>query len=181
MPLEWFDDTEAFEKTSLYMSLANNDRDSNTTIPAQSRYFFQGAAKLTNMPDWEWRKCVAIQYNPSRNQFLIQWDDAQRTKKWVSRLNIMFEGEDRNQFYLRIERAVKARNEVEAEMEYNKRIAGFDVPNMAPLPDFMTLGTLRKVGMKVTNRDFRVLVSPYAPKTRKNQRNSFSRIVKVPG
>ena len=73
------------------------------------------------------RPCSVLDYDEATSKFLIEWDDGGATK-YVSRLNLIFESEDRRAFENATALAKQTRNVVEAEMRYAHRVESMRVP-----------------------------------------------------
>lgn len=76
--------------------------------PAESKWHTTGGR-------WEWRPCLVLLYDEEREQFLIRWSSSNR-KKYVSRLNLRFNDEDKHSFALRLQAAHLQRLATEARV-----------------------------------------------------------------
>eukprot|EP00906_Rhabdomonas_costata_P002297 RCo003671 len=105
LPLEEFDDEELDSMTP--QEWVNLGRDSGGT-PALSKFHFDDSFS-------DWAPCRVLDYNDEKSEFLIQWND-NANQKWVKRLNLLFDDEDRDQWKKRLQYAVTLRGEAEARM-----------------------------------------------------------------
>ncbi|KAJ3395101.1 hypothetical protein HDU92_006186 [Lobulomyces angularis] len=141
LPLEWFDDSE-YEIHSPRQWLEMGDGKGGPTL-AFSRFFTYPEQDAL---DWEWLPCDVLDYDGEKSSYLVKWHQNQQTK-FVKRLNLIFDLEDRNFFYKRLEKAIKRRNFAETKKNY------FDCINtkvedsvIGPLPQQLRAAVLNKLG-----------------------------------
>ncbi|KAI8917405.1 hypothetical protein BC831DRAFT_438561, partial [Entophlyctis helioformis] len=158
LPLEAFDDTEQFEMHSPEGWLALGREMGLDGTPAFSRYHFTATGERSaRVTEWEWTKCLVVDFDSATQMYLIQWHDHAGSRKWVRRLNLLFVVEDRDLFFRRIESAVKLRSLAELESEYVGKIMKQSIEGMAPFPDSLKLGALERIGRPLKKKDYAVL------------------------
>jgi hypothetical protein len=128
--------------------------------PALSRYRTIGK----ELNEWEWSSCSAIAFDDSKNMFLIKWPTG--NKKWVNRLNLYFEFENRETYFTLIENALMTKNKMLQEYEYEKIIKNHKLVGITELPYFLKLGVLEKIARTITPNELPLIV--FYSNTRKN-------------
>lgn len=105
MPLEWFDDLTFESRTgSEWVSYGPQNGQSYTI--AYSRFY--SYPESSEVMDWEWLPVNVISYDGKKDAYLVEWH-CNGQQKQVKRLNLLFEGENRDLFYQRVEKALKRR------------------------------------------------------------------------
>ncbi|KAJ3158327.1 hypothetical protein HDU86_003036, partial [Geranomyces michiganensis] len=114
LPLDAFDDPEFETKTPSEWLDVGPGRGLPSTI-GYSRYFRYTSDTTT--ASWSWLRCSVLAYDPASNLYLIEWHPS-GPQKLVKRLNLLFEDENRERFYRRIEYAILQRARVFEERKY---------------------------------------------------------------
>ncbi len=105
--LEWFDDPEFETRSGLEWVLLSKNF-SKRGPAAVSRFYAYPESEL----EWRWLPCHVVDYDEKSEFYTIEWIDSKQQKQ-VKRLNLLFEEEDRERFFRRLEYAVKMRSETE--------------------------------------------------------------------
>lgn len=166
MPLEWFDDITFESRGGEEWVQYGPSNGQPFTIGFSRFYTYPEAAELL---DWEWLPVDVLSYDSKKDAYLVEWHSNRQRKK-VKRLNLLFEGENRDSFYKRIEKALKRRyfSESMHQSQSNWKIIGrskyrtkieqnIDDTKVGPLPDALKFGVLSKIG-KVSNKQLSILV-----------------------
>ena len=152
LALELFDDPIYEIKNPQEMIQLAKDRNERGA-KGYSRYYQYHDEKT----DWDWIPCLVLDYNQETKLYLIEWIPS-RVQKHVNRLNILFEFEDKELFYKRIEQAVRTRNQVEKEAAYKETIMQYESKNIVPLPKSWKIGILDRISMNITVKDMPIIV-----------------------
>ncbi|KAJ1562907.1 hypothetical protein HK096_003550 [Nowakowskiella sp. JEL0078] len=153
-PLEWFDDIE-YEKMTPEQFINIGKEQGLKGTPALTRFFFYPDSDS----DWEWAKCLVLDFSSEKNMFLVEWKDSGQ-KKLVKRLNLLFEAEDHENFYRRIEYAIKMRDYFEKFCEHTHFIMQVEDDLVCQFPENIKHSLLSKLSKFENSRHFkRVLVS----------------------
>ncbi|KNC52665.1 dynein heavy chain domain-containing protein [Thecamonas trahens ATCC 50062] len=133
-PLSFFDDA-TFDELNEKLSLPN--------------YAVSGLSKFFDVDgSWSWKPCLVVGYNADKALYQIEWL-SNHSLKWVSRLNLVFDGEDMSLFGARLQAALVARREAEAMLRYNVRIDLMPTDGLPELDDAAYASIVKRVG-----RDF---------------------------
>jgi hypothetical protein len=135
-PLELFDDT-SFETKTLEQLSKPGQR-------AVSKWFLTEGS-------WEWRPCTVLGYDEKREQFLIEWD-GNKTRKHVSRLNLRFDDENKQQFALRLQAAHELRLACEARVSRNMRIDLLDYSDVHEPPPSHYIEIVSRIGPRTMQK-----------------------------
>lgn len=106
-PLEWFDDPEFETRSGSEWVLLSKNFNKKGAV-AVSRFFSYPESEL----EWKWAPCNVIDYDSKSDFYIIEWTETKQQKQ-VKRLNLLFEEENRERFFRRLEYAVKMRSETE--------------------------------------------------------------------
>ncbi|KAI9096227.1 dynein heavy chain and region D6 of dynein motor-domain-containing protein [Phlyctochytrium arcticum] len=143
--LDLYDDPE-FEVHSPAEWLALGTTKGQKGALGYSRYFQYGEAEA----EWQWLPCFVLDYDSASQRYLIEWIPS-GPQKYVRRLNILFDIEDREMFYRRIETAIKARTLITKQADYLNDIDQRDGSHLYPLPKSLKRAILDRLGYKVTS------------------------------
>ena len=153
-PLESFDDP--FYETMNPLEMIRSAKAKNEKgARAFSRYFQHGFA--SEKSEWDWLPCYVLDYDDKEKLFTIEWIPSGIRKK-ARRLNILFDGEDREVFYERIEHAVRTRNEYEKESKHQHNIEAYLVRKIAPLSRETKVSMIERIGMPIKVGQLHVIV-----------------------
>ena len=87
--------------------------------------------------EWVWAACDVLAYNPPDAQYVVQWMDldykGQVKCKFVNRLNLCFDDENRQDFLDRVADAEARRRRAEANMRYHLYVHSQPVDEVVPL------------------------------------------------
>jgi len=97
----------------------------------------------------EWRPCTIHDYRALDEMYLIRWD-CNGKQKWVSRLNVLFEAEDADNFQHRRQVAVETRARSEAQMRYNRTVDAMSTESQLQLPTQQFRRVVHRVGRYLT-------------------------------
>ncbi|KAK3257200.1 hypothetical protein CYMTET_33704 [Cymbomonas tetramitiformis] len=141
-PLESFDDPTFEEPGAMSRSVYAYMRRPKTER-AHSRWFFQDGS-------FEWRPVRVVDQKQSTVgdqawQYCIQWEATGR-EKWVSRFNLLFEGEDESLLQERRAVAYNNRREAESALVRDVRIRSIPLSAAAAMPKKLQDGILARVG-----------------------------------
>ena len=81
----------------------------------------------------EWRRCFVLDYIEKTDRYLIQWVCNSKTK-YVGRLNLIFDAENRRVYESSVHQARQTRSIVESELRYAYRVQSMLVPEGLRLP-----------------------------------------------
>jgi hypothetical protein len=104
-PIEWFDDL-TFESRNGDEWVQYGPLNGQPFTIAYSRFYTYPEA--SELLDWEWLPVNVLSYEEKKDSYLVEWH-CNKQRKFVKRLNLLFEGENRDSFYKRIEKALKRR------------------------------------------------------------------------
>ncbi|KAJ3091583.1 Dynein heavy chain 1, axonemal [Quaeritorhiza haematococci] len=144
LPLEWFDNLE-YETRSPEEWVLLGPQQGLPGTPAFSRYHSLSAPDYAR---WQWQPCWVIGYD---NQFgyKVRWRKWNVTK-YVKRLNLCFEAEDRDTFYKRVEFALKGRAQTLESQEYLAKVyQTVDDEKIGPLPQEYLLSILKRTALRL--------------------------------
>ena len=111
MPLADFFDTDADPCSAQeFAAWKATGRD----VHGASRWMLPGG-------ETEWRPCAVLDYDVAMQQYLIEWDCNGKTK-YVGRLNLIFDAENRAAYESTLDKARETRAMVESEMRYAHRV-----------------------------------------------------------
>eukprot|EP00899_Mesostigma_viride_P002516 jgi/Mesvir1/12265/Mv00478-RA.2 len=96
-------------------------------IPAKSRFYLSGG-------QFQWMPCYVIDYSAETDTYIIQWAKNGR-KKFVKRLNVLFDHENLDSFRYRLQTARKLRTVTEAQLRYAKFVEEQEFDNLDILDD----------------------------------------------
>ena len=85
-------------------------KQSNKQVKGLSKWFFGNGT-------YEWRECVVEKFDQDKELFQILWPNGKF--KWVSKVNLRFDGEEEGKYERNIEIARKNRMEVEVSLRYD--------------------------------------------------------------
>ena len=137
LPVEEFDNTELEPCEPQDWVLMGRVEGKDGT-PARSKYYG------TLSDDGEWRGCVVRDYNEHENSYLVEWAadsmvvrerDGAPPKKWVKRLNLLFDLEDEAQWKERRRQAEELRDEAEGQLRIHLYILGLPDDIVAPIDE----------------------------------------------
>ena len=149
LPLEYFDDDVCYETHTPTEWIQLGKRMGLKGTPAVSRFYDK---ESNPSGEWKWHKCFVIDYDEKSARFLIEWEDGGAHKS-VNRLNLMFQAENRELFFERLETADRYRRDFESLVHYHKQINALPKNGMAPLPKRFKLGALKKVAFPITAKE----------------------------
>lgn len=153
-PIEWFDDL-TFESRSGDEWVEYGPANGMPYTIAFSRFYTY--PEKNELLDWEWLPVNVISYEARKDSYFVEWH-CNKQRKYVKRLNLLFEGENRDAFYKRIEKALKRRYFSDSRSKYMKTIdQHVDDDQVGVLPESLKFGVLAKVG-KVSNKQLSILV-----------------------
>jgi Ca2+-binding EF-hand superfamily protein len=127
MPLADFDDGEHTLTTMVKPADFEKWKLEGRSLKAVSKWL------NATSQEWEWRACTVLEYEAERELYLIQWHCNHHTKQ-VSRLNLLFDVEQRSVFQHRVGKARAVRDIVEAEMRYIRRVESMGVADSTRVP-----------------------------------------------
>ncbi|KAI8591363.1 hypothetical protein BDZ88DRAFT_505427 [Geranomyces variabilis] len=145
LPLDAFDDPEFETKTPSEWLDSGPARGLPNTI-AYSRYFRY--ARETTFATWSWQRCSVLAYDSAASLYLIEWHPS-GPQKLVKRLNLLFEDEDRERFYKRIEYAILQRARVLDERKYTDEVALTADETVPSLPRMFKKKIVARVGRTI--------------------------------
>ena len=117
LPLEIYD---PFIDQEDIPALLKKYADPDGNLYGESRWFFPNGKS-------SFRKCQIMGYDTQEERLLIKWDLSGIEKK-SSRLNVIFNGEDKAKFMHRIQESIKYRNMAENIIKYNSLIDHIQTP-----------------------------------------------------
>jgi len=114
---------------------------------AFSRYFYYH--KYKPEVSWDWERCWVTDYDEATQLYTIHWAKTHVNKK-VKRLNLLFEIENKEYFYKRIDTANFNRENFEKDKEYYNMIdTRTDSSQFGSLPQFLINGIIRRVNIPI--------------------------------
>eukprot|EP00833_Pecoramyces_ruminatium_P004473 jgi/Orpsp1_1/1178505/evm.model.c7180000065609.1 len=114
---------------------------------AFSRYFYHHKYKPEAL--WDWERCWVIDYDEDTKLYTIHWAKTHVNKK-VKRLNLLFEIENKEYFYKRVDTANLNREIFEKDKEYYTMIdEKTDPSQFGSLPQFLINGIIKRVNRPV--------------------------------
>jgi hypothetical protein len=120
-------------------------RDNLPGLKAFSRYYkYKGSAT-----EWCWKPCLVLDYDPLSKKFLLEWEGS-FTRKYATRLNILFEGESRELFFQRIESAVMSRDSSEEAKKYYQNVMNVKMPPFSPLSRKTKIAIISRIGVPIS-------------------------------
>ena len=122
-------------------------------LMAFSRYFTYTGYST----QWYWKPCLVIDYDQNQKKFLLEWDES-CTRKYATRLNILFEGESKELFFQRIETAVISRDSAEEAIKYYESIKNVKMPPFRPLCRKTKIAIISRIGIPITVEQVSVVV-----------------------
>ncbi|KAJ3178187.1 hypothetical protein HDU87_003739 [Geranomyces variabilis] len=145
IPLDAFDDPEFETKTPWEWLDIGPTRGLPSTI-AYSRYFRY--TRETTYATWSWQRCSVLAYDAATSLYLIEWHPS-GPQKLVKRLNLLFEDEDRERFYKRIEYAILQRARVLEDRKYADEVALAADETVPSLPRMFKKNIVTRVGRTI--------------------------------
>ena len=126
LPLEEFDNSE-LEPCNPEDWIIMGRVDGCEGTPATSRYYNQN----TNT-EGEWKSCKVLDYNTEEDTYFVDWgNDGKR--KWVKRLNLIFDSEDKDQWNERYNQACRLRDQAEAQTRLHLFVTGMPDEWITPI------------------------------------------------
>ena len=133
LKLEWFDQAD-YEDPEKWAALETG------TIPAKSKF-------LGTNGEMEWQPCEVMAYDVHESRFTIEWESG-KTKD-VSRLNLMLDSENQDDFEQRIATAKRMRDLAENTMRTNVFLEKSPAGTMQTMDRMQTERMLRMVGTEI--------------------------------
>eukprot|EP00002_Diphylleia_rotans_P012132 TRINITY_DN2375_c0_g1_i1.p1 TRINITY_DN2375_c0_g1~~TRINITY_DN2375_c0_g1_i1.p1 ORF type:complete len:4335 (+),score=913.34 TRINITY_DN2375_c0_g1_i1:198-13202(+) len=140
-PLDDFDD-QSFEIHAPEEWIAAGGPDG---ISAFSKYFATDGS-------WTWEPCRVIGYDRAERRFVIEWQHSKK-KKHVSRLNLIFNNEDRSKFSQRLESALFNRQIAESQLRYANRLDQMPLKNLPTIPVEQLDRIIYRLGFDLTGKE----------------------------
>jgi hypothetical protein len=109
LPLELFDNME-YETHTPEEWVAFGMAPNQYGTLARSKFYHKDGT-------FSWEPCNVMRYNGEQNSFEIEWRASHR-RKWVKRLNLIFDAEDEEAHHDRVAEAEELRDECEAVLRY---------------------------------------------------------------
>lgn len=153
-PLEWFDVTPQTSETSVTFLLRQAHALNERGIIAYSKYHTNREGSLNEI---KWEKCTVLEFSVPREQYLIEWF-ANKSRKWVRRLNILLPGEKLGDLSIRIENAAKERARYEEEVRNYKQIHKISNECIYPYPSKFKYEILKRVGRPIKYHERKIIV-----------------------
>ncbi|KAI8905239.1 hypothetical protein DFJ77DRAFT_551994 [Powellomyces hirtus] len=153
IPLEWFDDPE-FETRTPEEWLGIGAKRGLPATRAYSRYFKY--SDVEGEAAWAWLKCDVLEYDPEVQMYLIEWKPS-GPRKQVKRLNLLFEDEDRDKFYDRIEFAFLARARMLQKELYCQEIQAQTDAGVPLLPNAFKRSIIGRLGRPVRKDELSIV------------------------
>ncbi|KAI8915663.1 hypothetical protein EDD86DRAFT_252502 [Gorgonomyces haynaldii] len=129
MPLEHFDDAQKYETRSPEEWVRLGPSRGERGTPGSSRYHSVG----NNPQEWKWAPCLVLDYDTNDHLYLIEWPDGHQ--KHVTRFNLMFDEEDKNRYFARIEAANRTKAELIAEIQHENTVLSREMVSEGFLAD----------------------------------------------
>ena len=124
---------------------------------AFSRYFYHHKYKPETI--WDWERCWVIGYDEKTKLYTIHWAKTHVNKR-VKRLNLLFEIENKEYFYKRVNTANENREIFEKDKEYYSMIdEKTDSSQFGSLPQFLIDGIIKRVNRPV--REYQIEYMKY--------------------
>lgn len=101
LPLEYYTIVDDEELDPEKIFLKYKDPNNEKHIRGFSKWF-------DNNGTFQWRTCEVVRFNKEEEKFEIKWEHNQKEKK-VTRVNLRFEGEDKNEYERKLEKAEQFR------------------------------------------------------------------------
>jgi hypothetical protein len=102
-----------------------------------------------------------LEYDSSSKKFLLEWEGSS-TRKYATRLNILFEGESKELFFQRIENAVVSREYFEEEHTQYQNIINVKMPAFSPLCRKTKIAIISRIGLPISVDQVPIVVMIFA-------------------
>jgi hypothetical protein len=126
-------------------------------LKAYSRYYTYAGS----VTEWCWKPCLVLEYDSSSKKFLLEWEGSS-TRKYATRLNILFEGESKELFFQRIENAVVSRECFEEGQTYYQNIINCKMPPFLPLCRKTKIAIISRIGLPISVDQVPIVVMIFA-------------------
>ena len=140
LPLELFDNAELWgDLTAEEWIELGRTKYGNKGTPARSSFYAN--------KEYSWLPCRVLEYDPASGDFLIEFSQAPFLQKVVKRLSILFDDEDQEKFYKRLESCRRLREEALAQRRYNAFLDAQATSIFAPIQQSALHGIVGKLMM----------------------------------
>ena len=123
-------------------------------LKAFSRYYTFDGSRM----EWSWKPCLVVDYDKVNKKFLMEWDGS-TSRKYVTRLNVLFDGESKELFFQRIETAIISKDSVEEAQKYYDSVMNVDMPSFSPMSKKTKVGIVSRIGLPITKDQLSTVVT----------------------
>jgi len=140
LPLELFDNAELWGdlEPEEWIALGHTKYHGQGT-PAKSSFY--------SNKEYQWAPCRVLEYDAETGDFLIEFSAPPHLQKVVKRLSILFDDEDTDKFYRRLESCRRLREEALAQRRYNSFLDAQQATIFAPIQQSALHGIVGKLMM----------------------------------